>query len=404
MQTVPRPAYLAQLLKWRDRQLIKVVSGVRRCGKSTLLRLFADQLITSGVSPDRIITINFEDLQYEHLKDYHQLHQHIVEHLSSTEMTYVFLDEVQEVDGFERAVDSLYLRENVDLYLTGSNAYFMSGELSTLLTGRFIEITMLPLSFAEYCVAVDVDTRSSAVLSDVYRNYVSQGAFPFTLSLADDPAANYEYLRSIYNSILLKDIVARHHISDVMLIEDVTRYLLDNVGNIVSPTRIANTLTSAGRASNQRTIEKYVTALTQSLLFYESQRFDIKGKRMLTRLEKYYAVDMGLRYAMLGGRGQDVGHILENVVYLELIRRGFEAFVGQFGQTEIDFVATRAAERLYVQVSATIRDPTVLAREIAPLRALPDSYPKFILTLDDDPDADHDGIRCTNAIRWLLET
>ena len=404
MQFIPRSLYLDQLMQWRDRRVIKVLSGVRRCGKSTLLALFAERLIADGARPESIITINFEDLAWEHLKDYHMLHDYIIQHLSEEGMTYVFLDEVQQVPEFERAVDSLYLRDNVDLYLTGSNAYFMSTELSTLLTGRYVEISMLPLSFFEYCTALGTDTSSSSILAETYRRYITQGAFPYTLALADVPQARQDYLQGIYNSILLKDVVARHRISDVMMLEDVTRYLLDNTGNILSTTRVSNSLTSAGRAVNQRTVEKYVTALTQSLLFYEARRFDIKGKRLLERLEKYYVVDLGLRYAMLGGRGFDVGHVLENVIYLELFRRGFQVFVGQFGAQEIDFIATRAGERMYVQVAATVRDPAVLNRELAPLASLTDSYPKLILTLDEDPTADYEGIRRSNALSWLLDT
>jgi len=402
MEPIPRPSYLEQLARWRDRRVIKVVSGVRRCGKSTLLTLYADWLINDGVKPESIISINFEDLKWEHLKDYHGLHDYVIQHLSEDGMTYVFLDEVQEVSEFERAVDSLFLRDNVDLYLTGSNGYFMSTELSTLLTGRYVEISMLPLSFSEYCTGARADASSSSALAETYRRYVTEGAFPYILNLEDDPQARQDYLQGIYNSILLKDVVARYRVSDIMMLEDVTRYLLDNVGNILSPTRVSNSLTSAGRSVNQRTVEKYVTALTQSLLFYEARRFDIKGKRLLERLEKYYVVDLGLRYSMLGGSGFDVGHVLENVVYLELLRRGFQVFVGQYGAQEIDFIATRAGERIYVQVVATVRDPAVLNRELAPLRSLADSYPKLILTLDDDPDADYDGIHRTNALSWLL--
>jgi len=402
MAQVARPSYMADLMRWRDRNVIKVVSGVRRCGKSTLLGLFRDELIRSGVDADSILTLNFEDLRWEHLREYHALFDYVEERLADNAMTYVLLDEVQSVPEFERAVDSLYLRDNVDIYLTGSNAYFMSTELSTVLTGRYVEIPMLPLSFREYCAALAVNTTSSAALGEAYRTYVSDGSFPYLLSLADDAAARGDYLQAIYQSVLLKDVVARHGISDVAMLEDVTRFLLDNIGNILSTTRVAGTMTSAGRPVNQRTVEKYVSALRHSLLFYEARRFDIKGKRLLERLEKYYVVDMGLRQTLLGGRGYDVGRVLENVVYLELIRRGYEVFVGQVPAREVDFVATRADERMYVQVAATVRDPDVLARELGSLQRLGDSYPKLVLTLDDDPDADYDGIRRKNALQWLL--
>ncbi|MCL2483710.1 MAG: ATP-binding protein, partial [Propionibacteriaceae bacterium] len=397
MEAIPRPLYLNRLIQWRDRTPIKVVSGVRRCGKSTLLDLFKGYLIADGVAPESIIHINFEDLTWEHLKDFHALHEYVTQHLSGDTMTYIFLDEVQEVPEFEKAVDSLTLRDNVDIYLTGSNAYFMSTELSTQLTGRYVEIAMLPLSFAEYCAGTDADMTRSSALAEAYRHYITDSSFPYALNLTDSPQARQDYLQGIYNSILLKDIVARHRVSDVMMLEDVTRFLLNHVGNTLSTTRIANTLTSAGRGVHQRTVEKYVTALSESLLFYQARRFDLKGKRLLERLEKYYVVDMGLRFAMLGGRGFDAGQVLENTVYLELIRRGFQVFIGHLGTQEVDFVATQAGQQVYVQVSATVRDPSVLDRELAPLKALRDSHPKILLTLDDDPPADYNGIRRTNV-------
>ncbi len=404
MKMIPRPLYLDRLVRWRDHRTIKVLSGVRRCGKSTLLTLFAEHLAASGVPSDRIIRLNFEDLAWESLKDYRALHRYISERLTDDAMTYVFLDEVQEVPQFERAVDSLFLHDNVDLYLTGSNAYFMSSELTTLLSGRYVEISMLPLSFTEYCSSLEVDTTSSAALAQAYRRYSTEGGFPYTLNLVGQPEALQDYLQSIFNSIVIKDVVARHRVTDVMMLEDVTRYLLDNVGNILSSTRVAGAMTSAGRPINQRTVEKYVKAFTQGLLFYEARRFDVKGKRLLERMEKLYVVDLGLRQAILGGRGLDTGHLLENVVYLELLRRGYQVFVGQAGVREIDFIATRADDRLYLQVTATTRDTAVLERELAPLATLTDSYPKLVLTLDDDPPGDYEGIRRLNALTWLLQS
>jgi len=390
-------------MTWRDRKLIKVISGVRRCGKSTLLDIFEHQLLEDGVRPESIIRINFEDLAWEQLLDYRELHRYIASHLSDGGMTYVLLDEVQHVPQFELAVDSLFLRDNVDIYLTGSNGYFMSTELTTLLTGRFVEIDMLPLSFSEFCAGHRIDAGNYPSVSDAYRRFITESAFPFTLKLADEPQARRDYLQAIYDSILYKDVATRNRIADAMMLDDVTRYLFDNIGNITSTTRIANTLTSAGRSVNQRTVEKYITALSQSLLFYEARRYDIRGKRLLTRLEKYYCVDLGLRYTISGGRGFDVGHVLENVIFLELLRRGYDVFVGQYDRQEVDFIAVQTGERLYVQVAATTRDPDVLSREVGPLRAINDSYPKLILTLDDDPAGNYDGLRRMNALTWLLQ-
>lgn len=395
---IPRDNYLDFLIRSKDKQIIKVISGIRRCGKSTLFELYKKYLLNNGIEAQQIISINFEDMDYEELQDYHKLYKYIKDRLLPDKMNYIFLDEIQHVQSFERAVDSLFIKKNTDIYITGSNAYFMSGELATLLSGRYIELRMLPLSFAEYCIG-NTDNISD---KEKYRRYIENGSFPYVLNYNNDEKEIRDYLSGIYNTVLLKDIVARYRISDVMMLESVVKFVFDNIGNQLSTTKIANTMTSDGRKIDQKTVEKYIKALLDSMMIYQARRYNIKGKQYLKTLEKYYAVDIGLRYMLLGKRSTDVGHILENVVYLELIRRGYDVYVGQVGDMEVDFVAMNSDGITYYQVSASVRDDRTLERELKSLQKINDHYPKYILTLDDDPDADYDGIRRINALDWLL--
>ncbi len=395
---IPRDGYLDFLIRSKDKQIIKVISGIRRCGKSTLFELYKEYLLNNGVESEQIISINFEDMDYEELQDYHKLYRYIKDRLLPDKMNYIFLDEIQHVQSFERAVDSLFIKKNTDIYITGSNAYFMSGELATLLSGRYIELQMLPLSFAEYCIG-NTDNISD---KEKYRRYIENSSFPYVLNYNNNEKEIRDYLSGIYNTVLLKDIVARYRISDVMMLESVVKFVFDNIGNQLSTTKIANTMTSDGRKIDQKTVEKYIKALLDSMMIYQARRYNIKGKQYLKTLEKYYAVDIGLRYMLLGKRSTDVGHILENVVYLELIRRGHDVYVGQVGDLEVDFVAMNSDGITYFQVSASVRDDKTLERELKPLQKISDHYPKYILTLDDDPDADYDGIRRINALDWML--
>lgn len=314
-------------------------------------------------------------------------------------MNYIFLDEIQHVENFEKAVDSLFIKKNVDLYITGSNAYFMSGELATLLSGRYIELKMLPLSFGEYCMG----NTANIPVSEKYRLYIENSSFPYTLNYNNDEKQVREYLSGLYNTVLLKDVVARYRISDVMMLESVVKFVFDNIGNQLSTTKIANTMTSDGRKVDQKTVEKYVKALLDSLMIYQTKRYNIKGKQYLKTLEKYYVVDIGLRYMLLGKRNTDIGHILENVIYLELLRRGYDVYVGLINDVEVDFVAMNEDGITYFQVVASVRDEKTLERELGSLQKITDHYPKYILTLDDDPIADYDGIKRMNALDWLLK-
>lgn len=395
---IERKEYLDALRRWRDKQVIKVITGIRRCGKSTLMELFQEELRRDGVPEDRIIAINLEDYSHIELRDPMKLHAYIVEHADKTEKTYVFLDEIQNVADFPPMIDSLFLRKNLDLYLTGSNAYMLSGELATHLSGRYVTVDMLPLSFAEYVQW----TGDQHDLNRKYREYLETSSFPYATELDGNRKAIEEYLSGIYHTVVLKDVIGRLKSADPMMLESILRFVYSSTGSPISTKKIADTLTSEGRKVDVRTVEKYLTAFLDSYIVYQAKRYDIRGKQHLKTLEKYYAVDIGLRYFLLGRSHADTGHLLENVVYLELLRRGYQVFVGKWDELEVDFVAVHQEGTLYVQVAATVRDETTLQRELRPLQHINDHYPKIILTLDDDPNADYAGIRRLNALEWLL--
>ena len=393
-----RTEYLNKLIAFKDKQLIKIVTGIRRCGKSTLLAIFQDFLRNQGVSEEQIVAINFEDMDYEALTDYKVLYAYLKDRLLKDKMNYIFLDEIQHVDNFPKVIDSLYIKKNVDIYITGSNAYMLSGEIATLISGRYVQIEMLPLSFKEYM-------KSTGSMNDrgvKYTEYLENSSFPYTLELKGQPEEIRDYLEGIYNTIVVKDIVSRKKITDVMMLKSVLRFVFDNIGSPLSSKKIADTMTSNGRKADTKTIEKYLEALMESYVIYQAKRYNIKGKQYLKTLEKYYVVDIGLRYMLLGSRPYDAGHILENVVYLELVRRGYNVYVGKIDSFEVDFVAQSSKGITYYQVALTVRDNKTLERELRPLMAIRDHYPKFILTLDEDPEAQYEGIRRVNARDWLL--
>lgn len=395
---IERKEYLNKLIAFRDKQLIKVVTGIRRCGKSTLLKMYQDYLKEQGVSGEQIISINFEDIDYEELTDYKKLYAYLKERLERDKMTYIFLDEVHHVNDFPRVVDSLYIKENVDIYITGSNAYMLSGEIATLISGRYVQIEMLPLSFREY-------VESTGSLSDraiKYAEYLENSSFPYALALKGQPDEIRDYLEGIYNTIVVKDIVHRKKITDAMMLKSVLRFVFDNIGSSLSSKKIADTMTSCGRKIDTKTVEKYLDALAESYIIYQAKRYNIKGKQYLKTLEKYYVVDIGMRYMLLGSGQADAGHILENIIYLELLRRGYDVYVGKVDAFEVDFVAQNRKGTVYFQVALSVRDKETLKRELRPLQLIRDHYPKVILTLDEDPETQYDGIRCINARDWLL--
>ena len=390
------------LWDWKDKKVIKVVTGVRRCGKSTLLSQFKSEVERFGEC--NTISINFDDLENEFLCDYHVLYQHLMEKITDRLMNYIFLDEIQLVPQFEKVVNSLFLKENVDIYITGSNAYMLSGEIATLLSGRYVEIKMLPFSFAEYAqFKRDFLKKEVAADETLYNEYVSLGGFPYVASISNDKNLVRDYIRGIYSTIVLKDIIQRKKLSDSDVIEKVCKFTLSNVGNLISSKKVSDTLTSGGRKTSPATVENCYNALTESYLFYKATRYDIKGKEFLKSLEKYYAVDMGLRFFMLGIRTGDDGFILENVVFLELLRRGYEVYVGKYNDFEIDFVAKKDGLTEYYQVALSVRGQDTLERELRPFRLIKDNYPKFLITLDNSNDIDHDGITQVYAVKWLAE-
>ena len=400
MPLIQREQYLEFLRRHKDQDVIKVVSGVRRCGKSTLFELFKQELLASGVKANQIISINFEDLEYEPLQEYHALHEYIVERLIPETPMYVFLDEVQHVPQFEKVVGSLFIKPNVDIYITGSNAYFMSSDIATLLTGRYVQVEMLPLSFKEFH---SVYSQQSLSDMDIYNLYIEHSSFPRLVHVEDDESID-EYLESILNTVVLKDIVTRLKITDVPLLLDIIKYLLANIGSLINPTKIANTLTSYGRKTDNKTVEKYLQGLKDGLLIYEVDRFDVKGKALLQRNAKYYVVDSAFRKFLLSRTDSDRGHILENIVYLELIRRGYRVYVGHLQNGEIDFVAKKPHRLEYYQVSYSVMEDTTLRRELSPLEKLDDNYPKYLLTMDVLHKTDnHNGIEQKNVLDWLLE-
>lgn len=391
---VNRMHYFGKLLKLKDKQIIKVVTGVRRCGKSTLLEQFKLYLLKNEVDKNQIISINFEDVAYEHLLDYKVLYEYLRENLHPSKKTYIFLDEIQEVKNFQKVVDSLFLNPNVDIYMTGSNAHMLSGELATLLSGRYIEIKMLPLSFKEY------NELMGGNIKDNFNKYFINGGFPYTTQL-DETNLIKDYIDSIYNSIVIKDIVTRKKITDVALLKSITKFIADRIGNILSSKKIADYLTSSGRKTSHLTIENYIEALSESFIVYSVDRYDIKGKQLLKTLNKYYLVDQGFRRLILGDKKSDIGFVLENIVYLELIRRGYDVYIGKIGDLEVDFIAENGDDKIYIQVSATVLDPNTFAREIAPLEKIKDNYPKYIVTMDELP-MNKDGIKQINIIDFLM--
>ena len=395
---IERTEYLEELKRWKDKDLIKVITGIRRCGKSTLFELFINYLKENNVNEKQIIHINLEDADYD-FKNYKELYNYVSKKLDSEKQYYVFLDEVQNVSEFQKAVDSLYIKKNVDVYITGSNAYLLSGELATLLSGRYVEIKMLPLSFKEY-----ISAFNDKNYQQLFLNYMKNGGMPGNISiLKSNPNDIDKYLDGIFSTIVYKDIMARNNISDKLLLESVLKFIFDSIGSPVSAKKISDTLTSKGISTSNHTVENYIVAFLESFLIYKVKRFDVKGKNILARDYKFYAVDTGLRSFLLGKKADsDMGHILENIVYLELLRRGYKVYVGKVDNLEVDFVAENRDGLNYFQVALSVRDEKVLARELRSLEKTGDHYPKVLLTLDMDLETDYNGITKMNVIDWLL--
>lgn len=380
---------------------------MRRCGKSTLLMQYQDYLKSIGVEDDQIIAINFEDLEYEELCEYKVLYDYLKERLLSDKTTYIFLDEIQKVPQFEKVVDSLYIKSDTDIYITGSNAYMLSGELATLLSGRYVEISMLPFSFQEYC------QLNRKPQEDAFADYMKFGGLPLVASMKDAPDKIDTYLEGIYNTVIIKDIEDRQNrqsessgrrkVTDIVLLKTIAKYLASVLGSPVSIRGITNYLISSGRKISPNTVNDYLETLTESFLFYPAERFDIAGKQILTGNKKYYMADLGIRNHILPRKKYDLGFSIENVVFFELLRRGYKVAVGKYQNTEVDFVVEKQGAFTYIQVTAEMTTKDTFDREMKPLYAIRDNYEKIVLTLDKLTLGNYDGIRVIHVLDWLLK-
>ena len=405
---VERKEYLDQLIQWKDEQVIKVVTGIRRCGKSTLLAQYQNWLKESGVSEEQLVSINFEELEYEELLNYKKLYAYLKSSLVPGAKTYIFLDEIQKVPAFEKVVDSLYVKPDVDIYITGSNAYMLSGDLATLLTGRYVEIKMLPLSFREFLSVTKLDQEHG------FAEYMRTGGLPYLAVMNRTPQKVETYLEGIYNTVIVKDIEDRQarkesdpskrKVTDITLLKTIAKYLASVVGNPVSIRSITDYLISNGRKVSPNTVDDYVEVLTESFIFYPTERFDIVGKQLLKVNKKLYIVDLGLRNHILPRRNYDLGFSLENMVYFELLRRGYRVMIGKVGNTEVDFVAEKQGAYTYFQVTADMTAEETFEREMRPLTLIRDNYEKIVLTADRLTVGNYNGIRVKNLSDWLLGT
>ena len=395
IKTIYREDYMKKLNAYKDKHIIKVLTGIRRSGKSTILNEFKKELIKQGTSEKNIISINFEDNSNKELLDYQKLHDFVLSKIDDSKTNYIFLDEIQNVDNFQKCVDSLFLRENLDIYITGSNSYMLSGELATYLTGRYIQIHVLPLSFKEYLQYYGTSDELKK-----YNEYVMYGGFPYLINL-ENSSEKMQYLDSIYNTVIIKDVINRKKINDVLILESICRFLFDNIGSNVSTKKISDTLSSNGRKNSVHTIEEYLNALLESYIIYKVNRFDIKGKQLLRTQEKYYLSDLGLRTYLLGKNyNKDLGHILENVIFLELKRKGYRIYIRKNDTNDVDFVVETEDDYIYIQVALSVRDEKTLERELKPLENIADHYKKYIITLDYDTN-NYNGIKQISALDFL---
>lgn len=395
MEKIYRKEYMEKLNSYKDKKIIKVLTGIRRSGKSTILNEFKEQLIKEGISEKDIIAINFDDRSNKELLESDVLHEYILEKSKNNKKTYLFLDEIQNVNEFEKCINSLFLKDKFDIYLTGSNSYMLSGELATFLTGRYIQIHILPLSFKEYLSYYGENDELKK-----YNEYISYGGMPYLIYLEDNNA-KIDYLETIYHTVIVKDVIKRRKINDIMMFESICRFLFDNIGSAVSTKKISDTLNSNGRKNSVHTVEEYINSLLESYVLYKVNRFDIKGKQLLKTQEKYYLSDLGFRTYLLGKNNhKDLGHILENVIFLELKRRGYRIYIGKNDSNEIDFIVENSDEYIYIQVALSVRDEQTLERELKPLEMINDNYKKYIITLDYDTN-NYNGIKQISAMDFL---
>ena len=391
-----RKRYFDELLAHKDKELIKIITGIRRCGKSSLLELFKEHLKKQNA---KFIHINFESLEFEHLSDYKELYKYIKSKIKSGKY-YLLFDEIQVVKDWQKAIESFRLDFECDIYITGSNSHLLSGEFSTYLTGRFVEIKLLPLSFAEFLEFHELGNEFS--LEDKFQKYLIFGGMPILAQYKMVEINSFQALEGIISSILQKDILARCDASYILL-EKITKFLASNIGSLTSPNNISSVLTSDKNSISRNSVDKYIKLLTSSFVFYEANRYDIKGKALLKTGQKYYIADTGFLGVFFGRRDSDFGHILENIVFLELLRRGYSVQIGKIGELEIDFVASNPKEKIYIQVSQSIMDEKTLKKELRALQSIPDNYEKIIISMDKNYALSIEGIKIKNAIQWLLE-
>ena len=403
---VQRTEYLEQLRSWKEEEVIKVVTGIRRCGKSTLLKQYMEMLLSEGIEESQIIYINFEELENEELTDYKRLYQYLKEHIDESKKNYIFLDEVQMVDSYEKVVDSFYVKGYVDMYITGSNSYMLSSDLATLLTGRYIEIKMLPLSFREFWQMTGMEKDAA------FAEFMKIGGLPYVARMDRKKEKVNTYLEGIYNTVIIKDIEERQRrrekdpnkrkITDIALLKAISKYLASVIGSPVSIRGITDYLASNGRKVSANTVDDYVEALIEAFIFYDAERFDIAGKELLKSNRKFYMVDLGLRSHILPKKRYDLGFSLENIVFFELLRRGYQVNIGKVGNAEVDFVARKDDDIIYYQVTADMTAEETFERELKPLRLIKDNYEKTVLTLDKFTIGNYEGIKVVNTIDWLL--
>lgn len=403
-ELINRPEYLTQLIQNKDVDLVKIITGIRRCGKSSLLDLFHQYLLQSGVLDDHIIHMNLESLRFRNLSNYLNFYDYVSERIPKDGKTYLIFDELQVINHWEKAIESFRLDFDVDIYITGSNAYLLSTEFSTLLSGRYVEIRMLPLSFKEFLNFYKFD--ENITIEEKFQKYLQFGGMPILREYQFNELRSNQALEGIYSTVVLKDILQRNNQTDQLMLNKITLFLCSNIGNITSPNNIGNVLSHEGEINNKniasKTVNKYIDMLRSAFIFYSVGRYDIKGKQLLKTLEKNYIIDMGFRNMLLGYRDADRGHILENIVFLELIRREYRVYIGKVGETEVDFVCEKPNEKMYIQVTETIGSQETLERELRPLRMISDNYEKIILSMDRNYINSYDGIKSLNLIDWLL--
>lgn len=406
-ELINRPEYLNQLIQNRDVDLVKIITGIRRCGKSSLLDLFHQYLSDNGVADGNIIHMNLESLRYRDISNYLAFYDYISERIAKNGKTYLIFDELQSVEHWEKAVESFRLDFDVDVYITGSNAYLLSTEFSTLLSGRYVEIRMLPLSFKEFLTFYEFDL--SATAEEKFQRYLQFGGMPILREYRFNEARSMQALEGIYSTVVLRDILQRNNQADQGTLQKIMRFLCSNIGSIVSPNSIGNVLSNegdipTGKRKNVagKTVEKYISMLRSAFIFYSVGRYDVKGRKLLKTLGKNYIIDMGFRNMLLGYRDADRGHIIENIVFLELIRRDYRVYIGKVGETEVDFVAEKPNDKLYIQVTESMQSPETRDRELRPLRMIPDNYEKIVLSMDRNYINSYDGIKSLYLIDWLL--